>query len=62
LDITALAFAFDAEYDARSAFAESWRPLRRNTEIASEPLVSLPAKAAGSVMPPLASDVALFSI
>ena len=60
--MTALALALDAEYAARSAFTESCRRPRRNTDIASVPLVSLPAKDAGSVMPPAASDVALFSI
>ena len=61
-DITALAFGLDAEYAARSAFTESCSRLRRNADIASVPFVSLPVKAAGSVMPPLESDVALFSI
>jgi hypothetical protein len=61
-EIRAFALAFDAEYVARSAFTSSSRRLRKKADTASEPLVSLAAKAAGSVMAPLESDVALFSI
>ena len=61
-DSKAFAFAFAAEYVARSAFAKSSSRPRKNKETASIPLVSLLRNAAVSVIPPTDDDVALFSI